>query len=256
MFVTWLSTVRSEMKSCAAVSAFVAPSAMSRATSISRRERPPWAFEAATVHSLRLGFGPQCVRDDLLTLHPARPSNASAYCASPSAALRGLHRTLLVSQERLVLLARGRAPDPVGASEQGRRTHVIAVGARCECENLRQVGDPGTSPSSWRISRPEAREPYRLVEVAATQGSDRQEVERVGANGLLAESLAEGDRFQAGRGPALEIAPEDLRDPLYVHRRQDDEVESHHPAEGHRLVGAENRLVLAARRPSSPQRER
>jgi len=41
MLVMWLSTVRSEMNNCEAASAFEAPSAMSRATSISRRDRPP-----------------------------------------------------------------------------------------------------------------------------------------------------------------------------------------------------------------------
>src|SRR6478609_8681070 len=106
---------------------------------------------------------------------------------------------------------------------------MIAGCSGCEGENLSQVSDPGHVSELLPDLESRARETDGLVEVAATQCSDRHEMERVGANGLLSESLAQGDRFQPGRGPALEIAPEDLRDPLHVHRRQDDEVESHHP---------------------------
>ena len=140
--------------------------------------------------------------------------------------------------------ARSRLRRRAGSSHERDRLAAPAAKARTSA----RCAIPGTSPRSRRISRPERARRTDLVEVATTEGSDRQEVQRIGANGLLAEPLAEGDRLRPVAVPPSSRL-EDLRDPLHVHRRQHDEVKAHRPSRG--AIASSARRMASSCRPAT-----
>ena len=250
MFVTWLSTVRSEMKSCAAASAFVIPSVMRRATSISRGDRMPDGCNASLVLGALAGKGaPPATATTSESVRADPASYADSYRAGPSRE-RVSDRTRSCSRSIDSVCAHEIEAQIASAPPEEDRGPIVRVMGDLDVgEDLRQGRDPRDVSEIAPDLEALASKTLSLVGPPFTEGRDGEKMERIRAQPCLPQPVADPERLLPSHDGRRGVALQTLPKREHVKRGQLVRSKAHRSSQAERLVHIRDGLVRPAMKP-------